>query len=144
MYTKVLVATDGSETASKAVQVAVDLASKFGAELHVADIFQTGSGTKLTAPDAGSHGEGHDRGSVAETQADSASAYARSRGVDAESHVVRGDPAQQIVALATKHGVGLIVVGNKGMRGAKRALGSVPNTVAHKAPCSVLIVDTTV
>jgi nucleotide-binding universal stress UspA family protein len=56
---------------------------------------------------------------------------------------VQGDAAEQIVALAADQKIDLIVVGNKGMRGAKRVLGSVPNTVAHRATCAVLIVNTT-
>jgi nucleotide-binding universal stress UspA family protein len=57
--------------------------------------------------------------------------------------VVSGNPAEQIVAVAEEQHVDLIVVGNKGMRGVKRVLGSVPNAVAHSASCSVLIVATT-
>jgi nucleotide-binding universal stress UspA family protein len=63
--------------------------------------------------------------------------------VDAEIHAATGDPAEAIVRLAASIGADLIIVGNKGMRGARRVLGSVPNTIAHQAPCSVLIVDTT-
>jgi nucleotide-binding universal stress UspA family protein len=47
------------------------------------------------------------------------------------------------VAVAEEQQVDLIVVGNKGMKGAKRILGSVPNAVAHAAPCAVLIHNTT-
>jgi nucleotide-binding universal stress UspA family protein len=63
--------------------------------------------------------------------------------VDAEVHAATGDPAEAIVRVATRIGADLIIVGNKGMRGARRVLGSVPNSIAHQAPCSVLIVDTT-
>jgi nucleotide-binding universal stress UspA family protein len=54
-----------------------------------------------------------------------------------------GDPAEAILALADEQGCDLIVVGNKGMTGARRLLGSVPNQISHHAPCSVLIVHTT-
>jgi nucleotide-binding universal stress UspA family protein len=60
-----------------------------------------------------------------------------------ETHVVTGNVADAVVAIAEEQNIGLIVVGNKGMKGVRRALGSVPNDVAHKASCSVLIVDTT-
>ena len=53
-----------------------------------------------------------------------------------------GDPARTIVAVAERRGYDLVVVGNKGMTGAARALGSVPNAVSHAAPCDVLIVQT--
>jgi len=87
--------------------------------------------------------EGIDRGSMAETSAESAASHARTKGVAVTTHVVRGNPADEIIAVAAKEGVDVVVVGNKGMRGAKRVLGSVPNAVAHKAPSSVLIVNTT-
>ena len=59
------------------------------------------------------------------------------------THALPGDPAKALLTVANEVGADLIVVGNKGMRGAGRILGSVPNAVAHKAPCSVLIVNTT-
>jgi len=68
---------------------------------------------------------------------------ARKANVDAEVHAATGEPAEAIVRVATRVGADLIIVGNKGMRGARRVLGSVPNSIAHHAPCSVLIVDTT-
>jgi nucleotide-binding universal stress UspA family protein len=52
-----------------------------------------------------------------------------------------GDPAEVLVQLAERHGVDLLVIGNKGME--RRVLGSIPNTVTHKANCSVLVVKTT-
>jgi len=64
-------------------------------------------------------------------------------GVDVETRAVRGDAADAIIEVAEQVGADLIVVGNKGMTGARRfLLGSVPNKVSHHAPCSVLIVRT--
>ncbi len=141
MYKSMLVATDGSETASEAVRVATELASTLGATLHIANVYRTGEGSALTAPGM-THPEGIDRGSIAATDVDSAASYARTKGVTAESHAVTGDIAERIVSIAEEQQVDLIVVGNKGMRGLRRVLGSVPNAVAHSAPCSVLIVNT--
>jgi nucleotide-binding universal stress UspA family protein len=59
------------------------------------------------------------------------------------THALPGDPAKAILSVANEVGADLIVVGNKGMKGAKRVLGSVPNDIAHQAPCAVLIVSTT-
>jgi nucleotide-binding universal stress UspA family protein len=59
-----------------------------------------------------------------------------------ETHARFGSPAEVLCDLAAHLGADLIVVGNKGMQGGRRFLGSVPNTVSHHAPCSVLIVDT--
>ena len=53
------------------------------------------------------------------------------------------DSADGIVNVAQEEQADLIVVGNKGMKGVRRVLGSVPNDVAHKATCSTLIVQTT-
>jgi nucleotide-binding universal stress UspA family protein len=54
-----------------------------------------------------------------------------------------GEAADLITQVAEQVNADLIVVGNKGMKGARRLLGSVPNRVAHRALCSVLIVRTT-
>jgi nucleotide-binding universal stress UspA family protein len=68
----------------------------------------------------------------------------RAKGVEAESHARLGDPADALLEVAEEEGADLIVVGNRGMTGAKRfLLGSVPNKISHHAPCSVLIVRTT-
>jgi nucleotide-binding universal stress UspA family protein len=144
MYSTVLVATDGSDSASKAVAEASELASVAGATLHIISVYQKGSSQGLRVPEMKmEYPEGIDWGSVAATQAESAASRARSSGVDVETHVVAGDPADQIIAIAGQISADLVVVGNKGMRGAKRILGSVPNDVAHRVNCSVLIVFTT-
>jgi Rieske Fe-S protein len=57
-------------------------------------------------------------------------------------HLLDGDPADRLLQTAEAQEVGLILVGNKGMAGAKRLLGSVPNAIAHRAPCDVLIART--
>ena len=65
-------------------------------------------------------------------------------GIEVQTHPVEGDPAEAILNVAEKTDADLIVVGNKGMTGARRfLLGSVPNNVSHHAPCSVIIVRTT-
>ena len=74
----------------------------------------------------------------------SAVEIAREGGVDAQTFARQGDPADAILDVAEEQSADLIVVGNKGMTGAKRfLLGSVPNQVSHHAPCSVLIIRTT-
>jgi nucleotide-binding universal stress UspA family protein len=59
-----------------------------------------------------------------------------------ETHARFGSPAEVLCDMASHLQADLIVVGNRGMKGGRRLLGSVPNTVSHHAPCSVLIVDT--
>jgi len=63
-------------------------------------------------------------------------------GVTVETHARWGSPAEVLCELAAHLDADLIVVGNRGMQGGRRFLGSVPNTVSHHAPCSVLIADT--
>ena len=144
MYRSVLVATDGTETAAKAVAEATELAAVSGAVLHIVSVYLKRGGQELRVPEMKlEYPEGIDRGSIAANHAESAASQAKSKGLTATTHVVQGDPADEIIAVATKEDVDLVVVGNKGMHGAKRILGSVPNAVAHRAPCSVLIVNTT-
>ena len=75
---------------------------------------------------------------------DAAAAEARAAGIEVRTHPVEADPADAILNVAEEIKADLIVVGNKGMTGARRyILGSVPNNVSHHAPCSVIIVRTT-
>ncbi|MGA2530588.1 MAG: universal stress protein [Acidimicrobiales bacterium] len=144
MYKSVLVATDGSATASEAVRVATELAAIFGATLHIASVYNTAdpstlgwSGVTISYP------EGADPESAAKAHTNEMAANAQAKGISVRTHAVPGAIVEEIIAIAEKHHIELIVVGNRGMRGLKRVLGSVPNAVAHKAPCAVLIVNTT-
>lgn len=146
MIDSMLVATDGSETAAKAVSEAADLAVGTGARVHVMTAYQPlrakVSSGRTVAPEAGDWHLAQD--SQADSILDAACATLRLRGVEAEPHARKGDPADAIIDLAEELGADLIVVGNKGLTGARRfLLGSVPDKVSHHAPCSVLIVSTT-
>ena len=59
-----------------------------------------------------------------------------------QTHASAGSPAEALLEIAEAVGASTIVVGNRGMHGAKRVLGSIPNTVSHRARCNVLIVST--
>jgi nucleotide-binding universal stress UspA family protein len=146
MIDSMLVATDGSDTAAKAVSEAADLAAGIGARVHVMTAYQplrarVASG-KTVDPEVTDWHLAED--SKADSILDEARAALRLRGVEAQPHARRGDPADAIIDLAEELGTDLIVVGNKGLSGARRfLLGSVPDKVSHHAPCSVLIVYTT-
>ena len=72
-----------------------------------------------------------------------AATAAEAAGLQVRTFARQGDPADAILDVAEEQHADLIVVGNKGMTGAKRfLLGSVPNRVSHHAPCSVLIIRT--
>jgi nucleotide-binding universal stress UspA family protein len=147
VFTRIVVGTDGSETAAEAVRQAIDLAKLSGATLSVVSAYQPVSkrrveGEKLDAP-ADVQYEINPREDV-NIVLDSAAAAIRKEGVEVQTHPVEDDPADAILNVAEETDADLIVVGNKGMAGARRfLLGSVPNNVSHHAPCSVLIVRTT-
>jgi len=146
MFRTIVVGTDGSETAAKAVTQAAELASSVGAELLVVSAFEPVSGTRLReeaeqAPDD-VRWMVNPREDVDSTLG-SAVELAEEQGVATRTFARQGDPADAILDVAEEQGADLIVVGNKGMTGARRfLLGSVPNRVSHHAPCSVLIIRT--
>jgi nucleotide-binding universal stress UspA family protein len=147
VFTRIVVGTDGSETAGEAVRQAVDLAKLTGAELSIVSAYSPISerrvrGTQEEAP-ADVQYEIGPREDV-NLVLDAAAAAARNDGVTVHTHAVEGEPAEAILNVAEETKADLIVVGNKGMTGARRfLLGSVPNNVSHHAPCSVIIVRTT-
>jgi nucleotide-binding universal stress UspA family protein len=147
VFTRIVVGTDGSETAAEAVRQAVDLARLSGAQLSIVSAFEPVSGRRLQDEQQGvpadiQHAVGP-REDVNLTL-DAAAAAARKEGIEVQTHPVEGNPGEAILNVAEQTGADLIVVGNKGMTGARRfLLGSVPNNVSHHAPCSVMIVRTT-
>ncbi len=147
MFSRIVVGTDGSETATAAVRQAADLASKLGASLILVSAYEPVSQSRLReerlqAPADLEHAV-TPREDVDATLAEAVK-LASERGVEVETDARQGDPADAILDVAEEKKADLIVVGNKGMTGAKRfLLGSVPNKVSHHAPCSVLIVRTT-
>jgi nucleotide-binding universal stress UspA family protein len=147
MFRSIVVGTDGSETARKAVAAAVDLASAVGATLDIVSAYEPVSSQRLReesrqAPED-TQWTINPREDV-EATLEHAKESAGNGGVDVTTFAREGDPADAILDVAEERGADLIVVGNKGMTGAKRfLLGSVPNKVSHHAPCSVLIIRTT-
>ena len=129
MYGRILVGVAKTESAKRAVDVAIDLAERYGADLHLVMVYDRSGGPA-----------GRDPRDDAEGQL--AAIQARTK-VTTHIHVLPGDPSDGLVMVADEVNADLVVVGNKGMRGARRILGSVPNKVAHGAGCSVLIADTT-
>ncbi len=143
MFTKIVVGTDGSDTASAAVGIAIDLAKLCGAELHIVNAYQAVS-TAVAAAQAGVVTAGAVEMNVSLLEGASeellAKAAAATDGVSVHTHSVFAAPPDAVVQVAETIDADLIVVGSKGMK--RRVLGSVPNSVAHKAPCDVLIAKT--
>lgn len=116
---KIMIATDGSPLAAQAAKRGFGLAKELGAEVVLAYV-----GFPETAEIV--LGETID---------------AFGAGVSTTTEVRQGDPADQLCLAAEEAGVGLIVVGTRGMTGMKRfLLGSVSDKIAHHAPCDLLIV----
>ena len=147
MFKSIVVGTDGSETATSAVRQAVDLAKQIDAKLELVSAYEPVSDQRLReerteVPDD-LQWMVNPREDVDATLNEAAD-VAREAGVDVEIYARQGDPADAILDVAEEQKADLIIVGNKGMTGAKRfLLGSVPNKVSHHAPCSVLIIRTT-
>jgi nucleotide-binding universal stress UspA family protein len=146
MYKVILVGTDGSETASKAVAAAADVARSLGSELHIVSAFRPGSAAAGMAAAAGAPlvdtGVHHAMLEEAAKQTSEKAVEIHAEGVTAHAHAIPGDAVDVLLDTAVGVGADLIVVGSKGMRGARRYLGSVPNSVAHNAGCDVLVVKT--
>lgn len=145
----IVVGTDGSARAGEAVQRAVELAKQCGAQLHLVSAYKplnseawasaaaTTGGMVLDMrdlPDPGVPVREHVEGLAGRLEKDS--------GVQVTCHVRAGAAADVLLDVAVAVDADLLVVGNRGMSGARRVLGSVPNTISHHAECAVMIVPT--
>ncbi len=144
MYKVVVVGTDGSSTADRAVAAAADLARFWGSELHIVTAVRAPRSGMASASGAPLVDSGAGEALLAEAaQAVGDEAIkAHGSGLKAEAHSAQGNADDVILETAAEVGADLIVVGSKGMRGARRYLGSVPNSVAHGANSAVLVVKT--
>lgn len=137
MFAKIAVGLDGSATAGKAVQTAAEMARRFEAELFLLSVFPSARGVPAgdVEQDWASSPTARQRAAIDRTES-----RLRETGVRTRSMVAEGDAGAVLVSLAEECGADVLVVGSKGMQ--RRVLGSVPNTVTHKAGCSVLVVKT--
>jgi nucleotide-binding universal stress UspA family protein len=123
VYKRILVGTDGSETAARAVQRAVDLGAATGASVTILSAGPADAARMVVE--------------------DAAARHAGSK-VKIDTVVDDRDPSSALIEVAEDGDYDLLVVGNKGMTGASRFfLGSVPNKVSHHVQRSLLIVRTT-
>jgi nucleotide-binding universal stress UspA family protein len=148
MFGRIVVGTDGSDTAAEAVRQATELARLSGAQLEIVSAFEPIPPQRVREEAREAPGDVQYEISPREDVnliLDNASGVAKKEGIEeVQTHAREGDPADAILDVAEEINADLIVVGNKGMTGARRfLLGSVPNKVSHHAPCSVIIVRTT-
>ena len=139
MFQRILVGTDGSGTAGAAVAHAAELAKLGGSELVVVSAYKQPE----DVPPPFGQAEGHHTAEIGKAILQDVE---KRYGGDVKLRTVlrEGSPVDAILDVASDENADVIVVGNRGMAGAKRfVLGSVPNAVSHHAPCHVLIVHTT-
>ena len=135
MIKKILIAYDGSNPAKAAFEFALELANKYGAELHV-----------LAAASAPEFGAEVETEAIIESSRRHYNQLLHSlkdrvAGLTAHFEVVLGHPAESIVLYAEDHGIDHIVVGHRGHSLFERwLLGSVARQVIAYAPCSVTVV----
>lgn len=150
MYERIVVGVNTVDTAAEAARKALALGELTGAEVHLV--------CALSAPEGGARlsdmlgGATLAVGGTTATPPDDSQDRKHAehfldrlrRGVKVKTrtHLLPGDPAEVILLVAGEVDADLVVVGSRGMHGARRVLGSVPNSVSHKAECSVLIVRT--
>lgn len=143
----ILVGTDGSERAERAVERAGQLAKALGVKVHIVSAYTESSDFALIAraapADPLTQGRAEREERIrASHHVDRAQQRLSRIGAESETHVWPGDPAEALLRIAEEQGAQMILVGNRGMTGTRRVLGSVPNHVSHHAHCDVLIVAT--
>lgn len=133
----IVVGTDGSPSAARAVDCAADLAGSTGGVVHIVMAY------KPVTPGAFTLHPPYNPGTTAEEILDAAAERVRGSDVEVKTHALHAAAADALIAVAEAEQARMIVVGSKGMDSGRRfLLGSVPDRVSHHAPRSVLIVRT--
>lgn len=148
MYERILIPTDGSEVAETAVDQAVDIAEKYGAEIHALYVADTDAiAYSLGAEQVDRIRQGNFEGMTElRTEAEEATGYvvdqAAGHGLEVTEHHAGGQPHRMIADYAEDHDIDLIVMGSHGRSGVRRALlGSVTERVLRSTHVAVLVVD---
>lgn len=148
MFKSIVVGTDGTPRSEQAVTAAAELAKVHGATLHLVQAYRpsmsavggaTVAGDAMVAMASSTDDELHKH---VEGQLGRMKGQIERSGVSVNVHATPVAAAAAILAVADDTDADLIVVGSKGMQGARRVLGSVPNSIAHQAKCTVMIVNT--
>ncbi|MFC4249354.1 universal stress protein [Natribaculum luteum] len=148
MYDKILVPTDGSDTSEAAVEHAIDLAEKYGAEVHALYVVDTDSmslslgGEQLDRIEQGQFGEMDEVRERAESATGYVTDRAAEHGLETLEHISAGKPHSQIGNYVESNGIDLVVMGSHGRSGVRRALlGSVTERTLRSTHAPVLVVD---
>jgi nucleotide-binding universal stress UspA family protein len=148
MYERILVPTDGSDTAETAVEHALDLAEQYGAEVHALYVVDTDSmslslgAEQVDRIEQGQYGEMDDVRDRAEDATGYVADRARERGLECVENVSAGKPHVLISDYVEDNGIDLVVMGSHGRSGIRRALlGSVTERTLRSTHVPVLVVD---
>lgn len=147
MFERIVVGVNMVDTAAEAARRALALGALTGAEVHLVCALAP-QGARLTkmvegaAPSGGGSSAGRGEDDDRKHATNFVDRLRHGSKAEARTHVLRGEPAEVILQVADEVNADLVVVGSKGMHGARRVLGSVPNTISHQADCAVLIVRT--
>jgi nucleotide-binding universal stress UspA family protein len=143
MVSTVAVGTDGSDRAEKAVAFAIEMAKRYQARLVAISSYHPVSETRLRKEQEEAPQEiqwSINPMEDVETILSSVESRGHAAGLEVTTVSSQGDPADVLVKQVEEQDADVLVVGNRGMN--RRILGSVPNTVTHKARCTVVVVKT--
>jgi nucleotide-binding universal stress UspA family protein len=139
----VAVGTDGSETAAKAVDFALEMADRYGAKLVAISCYTPVPEDRLRKDQRDAPQElvwSINPMQEVEATLREVEEKAQERRIAFFCEARQGNPADVLCSVAAEQSADVLVVGSQGMD--RRLRGSVPNTVSHSAPCSVMIVKT--
>jgi nucleotide-binding universal stress UspA family protein len=144
MFRTIVVGTDGSKTADRALRRACDLARLCSAELHVVTAYRP-TDMALVGPMGTAVADTFDEPVPVDivTMLRGVEKEVSTAGVVVTVHAVAGRAADAILDIADAEGADAIVVGNRGVQGSRQSLGSVPLNVLQHARCAVIVVPTT-
>jgi nucleotide-binding universal stress UspA family protein len=141
--TTILLATDGSDEAARATEAATELSRETGSEVHVVYVLPTPAqliGHHLYSDEIRESLIGGAERDAETFLKEQAKKIGSGGGKVAETHLRSGDPDKEIIRTAEALGVGLIVIGSRGLGAISRALiGSVSDSVVKHAHCPVLV-----
>ena len=147
MLKQILLATDGSANSRKALAFAVEMASRYDAELHVLHVIQNMEIPVevleyISAEDIEDSPASFYLEKIGQKIIQQSENECKKTGCEnVHTIVLRGDPADMIIEVAKDKQMDLIVLGSRGLRGVKgRLLGSVSRKVSHASEVSCLIV----
>ena len=138
MYDRLLLATDGSDTAQLATERALDAAERYGAVLHALYVIEKSRGDPDHEGLDEHVGEQHHEGTAI---VDDLEQQAKSQGLDVTTAIEQGVPRTTIEEYAASHDVDLVVIGSVGASGVTdKLLGTVAKYVVNEVPADVLVV----